>query len=125
MSGKSDKERREQRATALKDSKNDALQGYIISPEHDHASAIHFVNAATVACENGTLNFMALYSEEELAVEEERAKVTVPGAIEARISDLRVTALAYWSTLEIFWSVASNLCCGPSTIRWTRSGRSR
>jgi len=48
------------------------------------------VNAATVARENGTLNFMALYSEEELAAEEDRAEVMVLGAIEARMSDLKV-----------------------------------
>jgi len=90
MSGKTEKERREKRATALRDITNDALRGYILFPEHEHASASHFVNAATVPRENGTLNFMALYSEEELAVEEERAKVMVLGAIEARMSDLKV-----------------------------------
>ena len=90
MNGKTEKERREQRARALKDITNDALRGYILFPEHEHASLTHYVNAAEVARECGTVNFMALYSEEELVVEEERAKAMVLGAIETRMSDLKV-----------------------------------
>jgi hypothetical protein len=63
MHGKTAKERREQRGRAMKDIVNDALRGYILFPEHEHASLTHYVNAAEVARECGTLNFMALYSE--------------------------------------------------------------
>ena len=90
MHGKTAKERREQRGRAMKDIVNDALRGYILFPEHEHASLTHYVNAAEVARECGTLNFMALYSEEELIEEEEKAKVMVLGAITTRMSDLKV-----------------------------------
>ena len=73
---------------------NDSLRGYIIWPQHEHASTAHYLDASSVAHAANTINVMALWSDEELInireeAEDEHARLVLT-AIEKIESDRRV-----------------------------------
>jgi len=91
---RSAKSQAEQRRNALADITNDSLKGYIIWPQHEHASTAHYLDASSVARAANTVNVMALWSEEELTKMREEAKEehasVVLAAIEKFESDRRI-----------------------------------
>ena len=60
------KVRAEQRKKALDDIIFDSLRGYILYPQHEHNASAHFVDAADLAKQTGTINIHALYSVAEM-----------------------------------------------------------
>ena len=94
VKGRSAKSQREERQKALADIIHDSLRGFIIWPQHEHASTAHYLDASSVARAANTINVMALWSEEELAKTREEAKEehasAVLAAIEKFESDRRV-----------------------------------
>ena len=91
---RSAKSQREERKKAMDDIVNDSLRGYIIWPQHEHASTAHYLDASSVAHAANTINVMALWSDEELINirkedEDEHARLVLT-AIEKLESDRRV-----------------------------------
>jgi hypothetical protein len=60
------KVRAEQQKKALDDIIFDSLRGYILFPQHEHNASAHFVDAAELATQAGTVNIHALYSVAEM-----------------------------------------------------------
>ena len=73
---KNPKVRGEQIAKARADITNDFLRGYILFPQLEHNASAHYVDATKVARAFGTVNIHALFSNREMTLARQHAKLT-------------------------------------------------